>query len=152
MFFLKLKNVDLVPNIGTTCTQIDTYFWYLYYLTRNNYYLTNNVPFCSKRCIPQVLIDVALPLFQIMTQCSRHAQVWLSCRMDETHGVVNESVANTAIPFKDEYAKSIMPVMAKWNPCLRDLFGVEYRSRHALQHPMMIKKSSWLSFGRLAAR
>jgi hypothetical protein len=33
--------------------------------------------------------------------------------MDETHVVVNEGVTNTAIAFKDEYAKSIKPVMAK---------------------------------------
>jgi len=72
--------------------------------------------------------------------------------MDETNGVVNEGVANTTISFKDENAKSIMPVMAKWNPCLCDLFGVEHQSQHTLQHPMMIKKSSWLSFGRLVPR
>ena len=33
--------------------------------------------------------------------------------MDETHGVVNEGVTKTAISFKDEYAKSSKPVMAK---------------------------------------
>jgi len=33
--------------------------------------------------------------------------------MDETHCTVNEDVTTTAISFKDEYAKSIKPVMAK---------------------------------------
>jgi hypothetical protein len=33
--------------------------------------------------------------------------------MDETHGVVNEGVANTAISLKDEYAKSKTPLMVK---------------------------------------
>jgi len=33
--------------------------------------------------------------------------------MDETHGVVNEVVNNTSLSFKDEYAQSIKPIMAK---------------------------------------
>ncbi len=33
--------------------------------------------------------------------------------MEGMHGVVNEIATNTALSFRDEYAKSIKPVMAK---------------------------------------
>ncbi len=42
-----------------------------------------------------------------------HSAANVDIGMEETHSAVDEVATNTPLTFKDEYAKSIQPVMAK---------------------------------------
>jgi hypothetical protein len=56
--------------------------------------------------------------------------------MEETHGVVNEVATNTAIYFKDDYAKSIKPVMTKVDTLLAlSMWSGDIDSSNIKKHP-----------------